>query len=700
MTDKGQNRGMHVRAGLGRKVAALLAAGLIAIAGVQAQDEDNGPCAAPTDKKLVKKLDEAKGTRNPSERHQKLKALLDEFPDCAECLFQTGESAYRRAASGAGSFNAGMKYIEDLRDKCPDYHSSMYYYLGNMYYAQDRFADAAQAFRKFLDFPSDDPARMAPDVDRQTAEVERLMPELAFYLDFYRDQRPLDPKVLKGVSTTADEYLPMFSPDNEIIFFTRVSKRQALGDRYPREVEELSEARRPSVKDDFGKGRPLPPPFNEGDSYGGVTVSLNNKELFVTVCRPAGGGYKNCDIYRTHYTTRMDFKTGQQVYQWGELTNLGPNINTEEGWESQPSLSTDGRTIYFATLRRGSQGMDIYHSQRNEKGEWAPAKPLPAPINTEGDEKAPFMHSDSRTLYFAARPPRDENGKEDLEGGHRGIGGYDIFFSRLNDDGSWTQPKNIGNPINTPQDEHGLVVSADGRTAYFSSSRFKGVGGLDIYGFDLPKEARPDDILITKGVVKDENGEVVKDATVSITYMDTRKTEVVEVDAEDGRYAAVLRLKPGSDVILTVKKPDHVFDSRSFSVEDTARGGVAELDMRVEKVEVGKDYRVNDIRFATNSAEITGASRYIIDELIAFLVENPKVRIEVQGHTDNVGDMESNMALSRNRAAAVLDYLTAQGVAAARLTSNGYGPTKPIATNATDEGRALNRRTTFVITAR
>lgn len=673
---------------------------MLGLTGAAAQEGEPGPCDNPTDKKLVKRMNEAKATHSPADKHQKLKTLLEEYPDCAECLFLTGESAFQRARSGAGGFGPGIKYLEDLKARCPQYHSAMYYYLGSMYYAQERFAEAEQAFQQFLAFRSDDPAKMGADVDRQTAEVERIMPELAFYREFYKDQRPLEPKVLRGVSTPDDEYLPMFSPDNELLFFTRISKYQAKGDRRAREGEELTEARRASVQVEFDKGRPLPPPFNQGDSYGGVSVSLNNKELFVTVCKPVTAEYKNCDIYRTHYTTHMDFAAGQQRYEWGELENLGPNINTEDGWESQPSLGTDGRTLYFATFRKGSKGMDIYSSQRNEKGEWSPAKPLPAPINTIGDEKAPFMHSDSRTLYFAARPPRDENGNEEVGSGHRGIGGYDIFYSKLNDDGSWTQPKNIGNPINTPQDEHGLVVSADGRTAYFASSRFKGVGGLDIYGFELPKEARPDDILITKGVVTDEKGNVVKDATVSITYMDTRKTEVVKVDANDGKYAAVVRLKPGSDVILTVKKPDHVFDSRSFSVEDTLRGGVAEVDMKVEKVEVGRDYRVNDIRFATNSAEITGASRYILDELIAFLKENPKVRIEVQGHTDNVGDLESNMALSRNRAAAVVDYLTANGVAKPRLTSQGLGPTKPVAANDTEAGRALNRRTTFVITAR
>lgn len=697
-------QGLHKRR-IGRipmaKIFALLV-GLLCISSIAFAQEENegGPCVRPTDKKLVKQLDDASATNNPTDKHRKLKELLDGNPECMECLYRTGESAFQRARAGAGTYAAGLKYLEEVKGKCPDYHSGLYYALGQMYYAQDKFPEAAEAFQKFLHFPTDDPEKIDKDIDKKTAEVELLLPELSFYTEFYKDQRPFNPRPVPGVDTPADEYLPMLSPDNELLFFTRVSKHQAMGDRIAQDVEELTESRRSAGNGAYDGGKALPPPFNTGDSYGGVTVSLNNKELFVTVCKPVTADFKNCDIYRTHYETHMDFGSGKQVFEWGALTQLGPEINTEDGWESQPSLSADGRTLYFASLRRGSQGTDIYSSKRDAKGTWSQAEALPAPITTDGDEKAPFMHSDSRTLYFAARPPVDENGKEDIASGHRGIGGYDIFFSKLNDDGSWSQPKNLGNPINTPQDDHGLVVSADGHTAYFASSRFKGPGGLDIYGFDLPKEARPEDIIIVQGDVRDEQGHVVRDATVSITYMDTRKTEVLKVDSLDGHYAAVVNLKAGSDVIVTVKKPDHVFDSRSFSIEDTARGGVARVDMKLEKIEVGKSYRVNDLKYATNSAEITQSSKYILDQLIVFLKENPSVKIEVQGHTDNVGDLESNMALSKQRAYSVVDYLQEHGVKTARLTAQGFGPTKPLASNDTEAGKAENRRTAFVITGR
>ncbi len=673
------------------KAGVLSALVLLCAMPVHAQDED--ACAPPTDKKIVKLLEEAAKAREPMERHRSLKATLEVDPECIECHFRLGLSAYRIAREGGSGYKAAIGYLEKVRQACPTYHSDVAYTLGVMHYAEDRFQEAAIAFDAFRRFPTDDVTRSSKDYDKQYKDVEEIMPELQFYLDFYRNTAPLAPTVLANVSTPADEYLPMFSPDNELLFFTRKQTVKAKGDIVGREVEELTEARRKSQQEPFTPGRALPDPFNQGDSYGGVTVSVNNKEMFVTVCGPADGrGYRNCDILRTHYDSKFNLDVGGQEWEWSGLDDLGPGVNGPDSWESQPSLSGDGRTLYYARQAENTDGMDIFFSNRDEKGAWSPGRPVQG-INTAGDEKAPFMHSDSRTLYFAARP--NAEGK-----GHRGIGGYDIFFSRMGDDGKWSKPQNIGAPINTGEDEHGLIVSADGRTAYFASGRFRGMGGLDIYGFDLPKEARPEDVLIVKGEVRDEKGEVVKNARVEIKYMDTRKVDVIEVDGDDGRYATVLRLKPGSDVIMTVKKEDHVFESRSFSVDDTARAGVARVDMSVQRIEVGRSYRVSDIRYATNSATITRSSEYILDELIVFLQENPTVRIRIEGHTDNVGGMEQNMALSADRAFTVMEYLRAKGIAAARLSFQGLGPTAPVASNDTPEGRAQNRRTAFVITAR
>ncbi|MCC6542197.1 MAG: OmpA family protein [Flavobacteriales bacterium] len=672
------------------------------MAKIHAQDEGttDDPCGRPTDKKVVRLLEDAAKAKDAVERHQKLKDALELDGECAECLFQLGVSAYRIGKEGGKGYGPSIKYFEQLQEKCPQYHSDVPYCLGVMHYAQDEFAEAARSFKAFQDFPNDDPAKQSKDHDKKYTDVEAVMPELRFYVDFYRNNVPLDPVLVRNVSTPAKEYLPMLSPDNELLFFTRVSQVKAKGDIVSRDVEELTEARRVDVHADFDAGRSLPDPFNLGDSYGGLTISVNNQEMFVTVCGPPDAkGYRNCDIHRSHYETKFDLDKGGQAFEWAGLENVGPNINTPDGWESQPSLSADGNTLYFATIRPNTDGIDIFESKRDPQGGWSPARPVKG-INTAGDEKAPFMHSDSRTLYFAAKPPSDESGRVDASRGHRGIGGYDIFFSKLNDDGSWTRPKNLGHPFNTDQDEHGLIVSADGRTAYFASARYKGAGDLDIFGSDLPKDARPDDIMVVKGEVRDEKGVLVKDATVEIEYMDTRKVEVINVDNSTGRYATVVKLKPGSDVIMTVKKKDHVFDSRSFSAEDTVRAGVAKVDMQVQRIEVGKSYRVNDIKYATNSAAITRSSEYILDELIAFLKENPTVRIRIEGHTDSRGNAVDNKTLSENRASTVRSYLQEHGVAAARLTHQGYGPEKPLASNDTEEGRAKNRRTEFVIVSR
>lgn len=676
----------------GRGIYIAVCAWLLLLAGpLHAQDND--ACVPPTDKKIVKLLEDAAKAREPMERHRSLKATLEVDAECIECHFRLGLSAYRIAKESGSGYKAAIGYLDKVHQTCPSYHSDVPYTLGVMHYAEDRFPEAAKAFEAFRRFPSDDPTRMSKGYDQQYKDVEEIIPELQFYLDFYKNTAPLDPTVLPNVSTPADEYLPMFSPDNELLFFTRKQTVKAKGDIVGREVEELTEARRRSQQEPFTGGRALPDPFNQGDSYGGVTVSVNNKEMFVTVCGPADPrGYRNCDIFRTHYDSKFNLDIGGQEWEWSGLDDLGPSVNGPDSWESQPSLSGDGRTLYYARQAQNTDGMDIFYSTREARGAWSPGRPVPG-INTLGDEKAPFMHSDSRTLYFAARPNAEGQG-------HRSIGGYDIFFTRMGDDGKWSKPQNIGAPINTGEDEHGLVVSADGRTAYFASGRFRGAGGLDIYGFALPKEARPEDVLIVKGEVRDENGQAVKNAQLEIKYMDTRKVDVIEVDGNDGQYAAVLRLDPGRDVIMTVKKEGHVFESRSFSMEDTVRAGVARVDMSVQKIEVGRSYSVSDIRYATSSAEITKSSEYILDELIIFLQENPTVKIRIEGHTDNVGALEKNLALSSDRAFTVMEYLRAKGIPSARLSFQGLGPTKPVASNDTPEGRAQNRRTAFVITSR
>ncbi|MDA0973022.1 MAG: OmpA family protein [Bacteroidetes bacterium] len=654
----------------------------------------NAQCDYEPDKKVAKLLASGLDKNNSvRERMEALQDAVDTDPECLPCRMALGEAYFERARTSTSvSYGSAMEQFQVLQDLCPGYHSDLSYYMGTILYSQEEWSLAASAFKTFLEFPMDDPAKLSRGYDRRLEDVREVLKEVEFNAQLFENPVPFDPRKVEGVSSTSDEYLPMLSPDNAYIYYTRKYLRKAKGDLYGTEVEEFTLSQRAGMDEPFNAGEPLPQPFNVGDNYGGASLSVNNKELYVTVCRPDRAGYTNCDIYVSHYETRFDERLGQEVTTWGELENLGPKVNSKDGWESQPSLSGDGNTLYFATAREtstenaeGGKSIDIYYSQRGEDGSWGQARPLDATINGPGNEKSPFMHADSKTMYFSSN-------------GYLGAGGYDIYYSRLHEDGSWTKPKNIGLPINTSEDEHGLIVSTDGKLAYYASSKIRGSLGFDIYRFELPEQAKPDRVVLVKGLVTDENGAPAQDAKVMLNFVESRKVREVKVDRKDGAYATIINVED-EPVVLTVEKADHAFQAQLYTVED-AEQVVVEKDMTLEKVSLDKPYRINDIFYSTNSADIDEDSKAVLRLFADYLKKNPKLKIAIHGHTDNVGNPSNNLSLSTDRAFEVMAYLQGQGIAPAALSFKGFGETKPVASNSTAEGRAQNRRTEFIITAR
>ncbi|MBR3947573.1 MAG: OmpA family protein, partial [Bacteroidales bacterium] len=370
---------------------------------------------------------------------------------------------------------------------------------------------------------------------------------------------------------------------------------------------------------------------------------------------------------------------------------LGPNINGVKTWESQPSISADGKTLYFASIRESNIGFDpdnptsdIYYSTKDEKGNWTKAKNLGSKINTPGNEKSPFIHSDSQTLYFSSD-------------GHLGIGGYDIFFSKFRD-GDWTKPVNIGYPINTKNNDLGFVVNTQGTKAYFASNKLNGKGGWDIYAIDLYKEARPEKVFLVKGQLVDDNGYALSDAKLEVK--NTRTEEVSEgvVDAETGHYAVAVTAKnENDDFLMVVKKEDYSFSSTLIEPTEETFEKPIEVNFEVKPIEAGKSVQINDIYYATASYEINQKSYAVLNEFAEFLKSNPTVKVEIRGHTDNIGSAQTNITLSNRRAQAVYDYLLSKGVPKTNVSYKGYGPNMPIADNRTEAGRAKNRRTEFYI---
>lgn len=653
-----------------------------------AQDQ----CEPTENKKAQKLLEQSTNTKKykPSERYKFIQQAIDEDTDCVECYFALGELAFKRAQMGEGSYRTAIEYFNDLIARCKFYHSDAYYYLGVSYYAGQDFENALKYFTVFIEFP-DEPEKMSKDFNKKYDDVQEILPEIEFYAEFLNNPVPFNPEIVQGVSSQWDEYLPMLSPDNLILFYTRKLEKKSKGDLYSREVEEFTQSVRESPRGKFDGGTPLPAPFNVGDNYGGVTLSLDNREMIITVCRPGKMGYNNCDLYSAKFEMRYNERTGKEELMWGELENLGPNVNTEDGWEAQPSLAADGQTLYFATAREnstpdaeGNPSIDIYYSKRGPDGTWGVAKSIGEPINTGGHEKSPFMHTDSKTLYFSSnsRP---------------GAGGYDIYYTRQLDDNSWTKPKNIGIPINTADDEHGLIVSTDGKLAYYASKGIKGARGLDIVAFEVPEKARPEKILLVKGEMRDEAGELVTDAKVELHYAESKRVDKVPVNEVSGEYVAVVYVEH-EDVVMTIEKEGHAFEAHVYTKEIAEEShGVAEQKSEVKEIKVGAPYTIHDIFYATNSAEIDEKSILILNQFAGYLNRNPSMKVEIAGHTDNRGDEEMNMLLSQERAFEVKKLLEGQGVSGQRLTYKGYGPTKPVADNATPEGRAQNRRTEFII---
>lgn len=659
---------------------------------VCAQEVDES--CTPPDKKVIKVLDRAKEELDPKLATDLFTNAMNSAPDKAAPYFEFAMYAYKKAdeyygkgndANGDKSLQRAEKLFLQVLDLCEEYHADVYYNLGVIAFTFERKEQAGKWFEKFANFKVDNPNAYAGDHRKKLADVNKFLaapiadtPKAPLIATV-----PYNPVLVPKVSTPAEEYVPMLSPDNELLFFTRMVDDRGKGELQSNWVEKFTVANRATIFDQFDGGTYLKRPFNDGrfESYGASTLSVDNKELIFCACKTEnvrGQDYKNCDLYSTTYE-----RTGKGVndFRWTEFKNLGHNINTEDGWEGQPSLSADGNTLYFTTTRKGSRDNDIYYSTRKPGGEWGIAKPLNE-LNTAGKDKSPFLHQDSETMYF-------------VSDSRNGVGGLDIYYTRK-ENGKWSEPKNIGIPINTPSDEVGIFVSIDGTQAYFSSREG---GDWNIYSFELYEEARPKPVSIIKGELVDAYGEPVEDAIIEVAYKNSEETEQIKVNGNDGRYAAIVR-KDQDDVMITVKKQGHAFDSKLVTQDELNRSkdvAIRGTDLNVRKLEVGESYTLNDILFATNSSVLTERSKFIIKGFGRFLAENPTITILIEGHTDNVGDDAKNLKLSDDRAQVVKNYLISLGIDQKRLKAKGYGATRPKVVNDSESNRALNRRTDFVI---
>ena len=651
-----------------------------------ASSQDETKCQEMDNKKaeaLYKKGLDKKNKKE--ERLDYLNQALKLEPDYVDANFAYAEERIKTLIYENSPFKSTEPYFKKVIEICPKYHSDPYNYLGFIYYEAENWVECEKYLKGFLNFKDDDEKKYNKNYDAFLGQAKQMLKYAKFYNEIYNKPVPFDPHPVAGICTEKDEYLPIISPDDETMLYTRkiaVEERTGIpGESSDKEQEVFSFSKRNLTTGEFEKGHRMPYPFNKNGSEGGATMSIDNKHLFFTGCKMEGGAQVNCDIYYS------DLINGE----WTEAKKV-PGINDPMYWDSQPSLASDGKTLYFCSDRKGGHGgIDLYKTVKNTAtGIWSPPENLGAPINTSGNEMSPFIHSDFNTLYFSSD-------------GLPGVGGYDIFYSRKGEDGKWAEPKNLGIPINTTGDDLGFFVSTDGHLGYFASnlpSRAKGksVGGYDIYSFELYKEARPDEVAFFKGKVEDNGNGKDKKFNVEVKDATSKKVTQAMVDTASGEYAVVINTKVKSDLIITVKKENYAFSSQLISKDSIKDTKPAKVNMPIDTVKIGQKYTLNNIYYKTNSADLQPRSMIVIDQFVEFLKANPKIKIEINGHTDSQGDDKSNLALSNDRAFTVFDMLLAKGIDKKRLVGfKGFGASQPIADNNTEAGRAINRRTEFVI---
>ncbi len=504
------------------------------------------------------------------------------------------------------------------------------------------------------------------------ADAQKTIANCKFAIEAIKNPRRYDLVNLgSAINSEWDELLAAITADDEQIVFT-VKRPRDKGTicAFCLNEEDLYFSKR--LNGSWLQREALSAPIKTGYNEGAQALSPDGKYLLYTMC-DADFGIGSCDLYWAK-------KIGDK---WSRPRNFGAPVNST-AWESQPTMGSDGQTIYFASSRPGGYGgMDIWKTTMNSEGDFSIPENLGPTINTPGDDAAPFIHSDGRTLYFASN-------------GRVGMGGYDLYYSTLLADGSWSEPENLGYPINSPADEINIFINSSGTMAYMASDKDGGFGGLDLYCFELDDQLRPSPVTYIKGSVRDAFSKQPVQAKIEMIDLNTKQVvSSTSSDPETGSYLACVHT--GSNIMLNVSNPGYPFYSENFQIEKSYTELSPYLkDIFLQPTDVGTVVTLNNVFFDFDKSDLKEESYVELDKLVEFLRSNT-IRIEIGGHTDDQGTDEYNDRLSESRAKSVRDYIVSKGIDGKRLEYKGYGKHKPVAENSTEEGRAANRRTEFKI---
>ena len=568
-----------------------------------------------------------------------------------------------------------IEYFQRAISINPKFYPNSFYFLAQSQLATGKYAEAKSSLETFLKFE-----RISPNTK---ADAERLMANAKFGAEAVKNPKPFNPvNAGPGINSSLNEYFPAVTGDGKQFLFTRGLKIPE-DPNYENEDFFISEKQNGA----WQSARSIREVNSQGNE-GAPTLSADGNIMFFASCANQFGdygaqdrkGYGSCDIF---YAQKIDG-------EWTRPRNAGSAINSSH-WETQPSFSSDGRTLYFirGVVSRGSmKEQDIYMSTIGDDGKFSPAVKISTLINTPMKEESVFIHPDNQTLYFSSD-------------GHPGMGNLDIFMSKRQPNGEWGAPTNLGYPINTFVDENSLLVDPAGKLAFFASDREGGMGGLDIYQFELPEELRPEKITYVQGKIYNARTKAPLAANFELFDLETQKMVTTSFSQNDGKF--FVTLTANKNYLVNVNKEGFLFYSDNFSLrgKETDFNKPFTIDIPLEPLDTGSIVELKNIFFDVNKWDIKPESKAELDKLIQFLTKNIELRIELRGHTDNTGDKKFNMTLSSNRAKAVYDYLIKEGkIWPERLVYRGYGETIHKVPNDSPENKAKNRRTEFKVIGR
>ena len=504
--------------------------------------------------------------------------------------------------------------------------------------------------------------------DIRKTEVRRKIKNCEFAI--YAKKHPVEfhPESLsQSINTENDEYWPSLSVNQKQLVFTRLIKNEG---QIPQEDFFISKLK----SNEWSIASPIVE-INSSKNEGAQSLSVDGNMLFYTACNRSNG-YGSCDIY-------YSIKAGGK---WSTPKNVGAPVNSKS-WETQPSISSDNKYLYFSSNRPGGKGgKDIWRAEfigfGNGKIKWGELENLGDSINTQGNEISPFIHANNKDFYFAS---------DYLIG----MGGFDLFTSKIKKDDTFSESENLGYPINTIEDEQGLNISADGTTAFFSSAR--GINtGLDIYTFELEEKIRPAPVTYARARVVDAVTLEPIQAKIELVNLDDAKEKRLVIANEKG--GAFLCFPVGANYGFNVSKNGYLFYSQLFQMDNSKSvSNPYKIKIKLQPIKIGAEMNLHNIYFETDSFRILPESEPELQKLVGFLSDNTTLKVEIQGHTDNSGKSIKNDNLSDLRAKSVAKYLILEGIKKERLISIGHGDNYPVATNETKKGRTMNRRTTIKI---